>query len=59
MGARLHGVIASHPDLGPFHLTVGFSQGPIRRNLLGRDFFSLMQIGFREHYSAFYLTAIP
>lgn len=59
MDARLHGVILSHPDLGPFRLAVGFSEEPIRRNLLGRDFFSLMQIGFRERHSVFYLTATP
>ena len=57
--ARLHQVIVSHPDLGSFPLKVGFSEEPIRRNLLGRDFFALMQIGFREMHSTFYITAMP
>lgn len=59
ISARLHQVIISHPDLGRFPLKVGFSEQPIRRNLLGRDFFALIQIGFREKHSAFFVTASP
>jgi hypothetical protein len=59
LSARLHQVIVSHPDLGTFPLKVGFSELPIRRNLLGRDFFALIQIGFRERHSTFYVTAMP
>jgi hypothetical protein len=62
-GARvdgfLHPVRLSHPDLGPFDLDVGFSTVQLRRNLLGRDFFNLVQIGFRERHSLFYVTPQP
>jgi hypothetical protein len=56
---RLHQVELSHPDLGTFQLEVGFSTEPIRRNLLGRDFFNLIQIGFRERHFVFYVTPTP
>lgn len=56
---RLHQVGLSHPDLGQFQLEVGFTMGPIARNLLGRDFFKLIQIGFREQYLAIYVTPTP
>jgi hypothetical protein len=57
--ATLHRVRLEHPDLGPFDMEVGFSSGPIRRNLLGRDFFNHLQIGFREHQLSFFITATP
>lgn len=57
--ARLHQIIISHPALGRFPLEVGFSDREISRNLLGRDFFALIQIGFRERFSTFYVTASP
>lgn len=57
--ATLHAVRLSHPDLGMFELEVAFSQSEIRRNLLGRDFFDLVQIGFREHHLAFFMTPSP
>ncbi|MBI3756435.1 MAG: hypothetical protein HY267_00510 [Deltaproteobacteria bacterium] len=56
---RLHQVRLSHFDLGEFDLEIGFSENPIRRNLLGRDFFNLIQIGFRERYLTFYVTPTP
>ncbi len=59
MWARIHRVGIEHPDLGRFQLEVGFSDIPIRRNLLGRDFFALVQVGFRERNSTFYLTNVP
>jgi len=31
----------------------------ISRNLIGRDFFNLVQVGFREKYLTFYLTPTP
>jgi hypothetical protein len=49
----------SHPDLGRFDLRIGFSTVPLRRNLLGRDFFNLVQIGFRERHQVFYVRAEP
>lgn len=57
--ARVHRVNLVHPDLGRFALDVGFSTDQIRRNLLGRDFFNLVQIGFRERHSVFYVTPTP
>jgi hypothetical protein len=56
---RLHRVRLSHLDLGEFDLEIGFSESQIRRNLLGRDFFNLTQIGFRERYLTFYVTPTP
>ena len=52
MEACLHAVRLSHPELGCFDLEIGFSPFPLRRNLLGRDFFNLVQIGFRERQQA-------
>ena len=57
--ATLHAVQLSHADLGTFELEVAFSTTEIRRNLLGRDFFDLVQIGFREHHLAFFITPTP
>jgi hypothetical protein len=57
--ARLHWVRLSHPELGDFDLEIGFTESPISRNLLGRDFFNLIQIGFRERYLTFYATPTP
>ncbi len=57
--ATLHKVQLSHPKLGRFELEIAFSTGEIRRNLLGRDFFDLVQIGFREHFLTFFVTPIP
>ena len=48
-----------HPELGQFDLEVGFSSITLARNLLGRDFFNLVQIGFREHHLLFYITPEP
>ena len=55
-GAREHEVILSHPSIGRLRLTVYFSEEPIRRMLLGRDFFELMQIGFRQYEQMFFLS---
>ena len=57
--ARLHRIRIVHPVLGTFDLNVGFSTAGISRNLLGRDFFARIQIGFREHQSVVYMTAQP
>jgi hypothetical protein len=57
--AYLHAVRLSLPDAGDFNLEIGFSEGRIRRNLLGRDFFNLVQIGFREHQLEYYLHPTP
>ncbi len=55
--ATLHWIELDHPDLGSFQLEVGFSSTEIQRNLLGRDFFNLLQIGFHENHLTLYLTA--
>lgn len=57
--ARCHRVLLQRPGLGTFALEVGFSTSRIARNLLGRDFFSLVQIGFREHRLEFYIEPTP
>ena len=57
--ARLHRVRISREDIGDFDLEAGFSLGEIQRNLLGRDFFALVQIGFRERQRMFYVTPSP
>jgi hypothetical protein len=59
LAAKLHPVRLSHADLGTFELEVGFSTGEIPRNVLGRDFFDLVQIGFREHHLTFFVTPTP
>lgn len=57
--ATHHAVRLEHANLGVFELEVGFTLGEIRRNLLGRDFFNLVQIGFRERHLAFYVSPRP
>lgn len=59
MDAFLHAVQIQHPELGQFDLEVGFSSVSLARNLLGRDFFNLVQLGFREHHLVFYVTPEP
>ena len=55
----LHNVQLTLPDVGDFNMEIGFSNGEIRRNLLGRDFFNLVQIGFRESHLEYYLNPRP
>lgn len=55
----LHEVRLTVPDIDDFNLEIGFSDVQIRRNLLGRDFFNLVQIGFRERQLEYYLTPVP
>ena len=52
---RVHRIRLTHPAVGTFDLDVGFSTQEIRREILGRDFFNLVQIGFRERYLSYYL----
>ncbi len=59
LAATLHTVQVSHLLLGTFKLEIAFSTGEIRRNLLGRDFFDLVQIGFREHHLKLFVTPTP
>ena len=57
--ARLHPVVLSHPAMGEFRLPAAFSEVPLRRNLLGRDFFNLAQIGFRVNQLTLLITPRP
>jgi len=59
IAAYLHEVRLTVPDVGDFNLEMGFSGIQIRRNLLGRDFFNLIQIGFRENQLKYYLNPSP
>ena len=52
---RVHRIRLSHPTVGNFDLHVGFSTQEIHREILGRDFFNLVQIGFRERYLSYYI----
>jgi hypothetical protein len=56
---RIHRVALAHPTLGRFTLDAAISTVPIRRNLLGRDFFQHIQIGFREFHQTFLITTAP
>ncbi len=55
----VHTVRIEHDDLGSFDLPIGFSDVPIARNVLGRDFFDRVQVGFREHHRTFYMISAP
>ena len=57
--ARVHHVRLTHKELGDDDLRVGFSEQPIARNLLGRDFFGLFQIGFWESQSTLLFSPEP
>jgi hypothetical protein len=57
LDARILPITISHSELGRFNSPVRFSTGPLLSNILGRDFFDFLQIGFDEHHSELYLTA--
>jgi hypothetical protein len=57
LSARIHRLNLSHPDLGRFTLDAAISTVPVSRNLLGRDFFQHIQIGFREFHETFLIAA--
>jgi len=57
--AYIHRLRLTLPELGSFDLDIGFSSTQIVRNLLGRDFFNLVQIGFRERQLEYYLYPQP
>jgi len=57
--ATIHPVRLVHDDLGSYELDVGFTSAEIKRNLLGRDFFNINQIGFRENQLSFFITSRP
>jgi hypothetical protein len=56
--ARILPVVVGHDELGRFNLRARFSTSPLRRNILGRDFFDLLMIGFDEHQSEVYLRVM-
>jgi hypothetical protein len=45
LDSRILPVVLSHAELGRFELDARFSTGPLRSNILGRDFFDLLQVG--------------
>jgi hypothetical protein len=57
--ARVHRLNLYHPQLGRFSMEVAISTVPIARNLLGRDFFQRIQIGFREFHHTFLVATAP
>ena len=57
--ARVHCVDLAHFEIGRFTLDIGFSTMPIRRNILGRDFFAFLQVGFHELHSTFHIARRP
>ena len=59
LAARIHRLELSHPDLGRFTLDAAISTVPVPRNLLGRDFFQRIQIGFREFHHTFLSPPLP
>ena len=59
LSATIHPIRLVHDDIGEFHLDVGFTSSAISRSLLGRDFFNLIQIGFRERHLTFYVDPSP
>jgi hypothetical protein len=59
IAARIHRLNLFHPQLGRFTLDAAISTIPIRRNLLGRDFFAHIQIGFRELHHTFHIATAP
>lgn len=56
---RVLPVIISQEDLGDFNIELGFAMWDAPRCLLGRDFFDLVQIGFRERQLEFYVEPTP
>ena len=42
-----------------FHCPVAFSESHLGRNVIGRNFFDLVQVGFREHQGEIYLDPSP
>lgn len=57
--ARIHALEIFHPQLGSFRLEAGISTVSIRRNIFGRDFFNLIQIGFQERHQTFLIRTEP
>jgi hypothetical protein len=49
--ARVHRVKLVHELLGEFEMEAAFATEPIGRNLLGLDFFNVVQIGFQDRQS--------
>jgi len=58
--ARIHRVgVVLGDGVAEFALDLAFSTDEIQRNLLGRDFFNLLQVGFRESYGRLYIEPVP
>lgn len=52
----VHPVSVYVPEVGEFPIQLGFSLHQITTNILGRDFFDLVKIGFDEHEQVFHLS---
>ena len=52
----VHPVTIAIPELGEFQFELGFSIEQITVNILGRDFFDLIRIGFDEHEQIFHVS---
>jgi hypothetical protein len=56
LGLYVHPVTIYIPELDAFRFQLGFSIEQITVNILGRDFFDLMRIGFDEHEQVFHVS---
>ncbi len=56
LDSRILPVVITHRGLGDFNHNLRFSTAPLNSNILGRDFFDLLIIGFDEHHSEVYLS---
>jgi hypothetical protein len=53
--SRIHRVELAHSLIGTFAMDIAFSINPIFRNLLGRDFFDRLDLGFSQRNRVLYL----
>jgi len=58
LDSRILRVLVCHHALGDIPFSARFSTAPMQTNILGRDFFDLVRIGFDEHHSEVYLSAL-
>jgi len=57
--ARRLWIALTIPDHGFHRIEPAFTWGEMARNLLGRDVFDLLQVGFRERHGTFFLGPNP
>jgi hypothetical protein len=56
--SRILPIVLCHRELDDTPLLARFSTAPIPTNILGRDFFDFFRVGFDEHHSEVYLSAL-